>query len=294
MRASVRGLGYDETIGFSFVSSEDAQRFGDTPGVALRNPLSNLWDVMRNSTVPTMVRALEWNLKRNQPVVRLAEFGRIYRESANGYEEPRVLALGASGAARPLSWNDGPRPYGFYDLKADVAALIQAFAVDELSLDTRDLPAFFRRGHAAAFRAGAATVAVFGELDPEIARDRKIRQPVLVAEIYLDSLYDCGLRRPGHRQLPRVPSVSRDFSLLVPDGVNFRSIVEAVGEMQDLSSLEPVEIFRGKNVPEGCYSLLLRASWQRLEQSLTDDEVNAFSEALQSSLDSKLGISLRS
>ena len=294
MRSGVRGLGYDETIGFSFVSSEEARRFGDTPGVALRNPLSNLWDVMRNSMVPTMVRAVEWNLKRNQPLVRLAEFGRVYRKSADGYKEPRVLALGGSGEARPLSWNDGPRPFDFYDLKADVAALIEPFATGELSLDTADLPAFFRRGHAARFRAGADTVAAFGELDPVIARDRKIRQPVLLAEIYLDPLYACGLRRPGHRQLPRVPSVSRDFSLLVPEGVEFRSIVEAVGAMQDLSSLEPVEIFRGKNVPKGCYSLLLRASWQRLDQSLTDEEVNEFSEALRSSLDSKLGISLRS
>ena len=87
--------------------------------------------------------------------------------------------------------------------------------------------------------------------------------------------------------------MSRDFSLVVPDVVEFRSIVEAVGEMEDLRSLEPVEVFRGKNVPAGCYSLLLRASWQRLDQSLTDDEVNAFSEALRSSLESKLGISLR-
>lgn len=293
MRVNVRGLGFDETVGFSFVSSEEARRFGDAPGVELRNPLSNLWDVMRNSMVPTMVRAVEWNLKRNQPLVRLAEFGRTYRQSARGYQEPRVLALGASGAARPPSWNEQSRAYGFYDLKADVAALVQPFATGELSLASTDLPTYFRHGHAAAFRAGDDTIAVFGELDPLIATDRKIRQPVLVAEIYLDPLYDCGLRRPGHRQLPRVPSVSRDFSLIVPDDVGFRSIVEAVGEMEDLRSLEPVEVFRGKNVPEGFYSLLLRASWQRLDQSLTDDEVNAFSVALRSSLESKLRISLR-
>ncbi len=293
MRASVRGLGYDETIGFSFVSSEDVRRYGDTPGVALRNPLSNLWDVLRNSMVPTMVRAVEWNLKRNQPLVRLAEFGRIYRKSGHDYEEPRVLALGASGSARPLSWNEAAHPYGFYDLKADVIALTRPFATGDLHVDTGELPAYFRRGHAAIARADRDVIATFGELDPRIARERKIRQPVLVAEIYLDPLYGRGLRSPSHQPLPRVPSVSRDFSLLVPNGLSFRSIVDAVGEMPNLTSLQPVEIFRGKNVPNGCYGLLLRASWQRLDQSLTDDEVNAFSEALLSSLESELGIGLR-
>lgn len=294
MRAGVRGLGFDETIGFSFIGSEDARRFGGDRGVVLRNPLSNLWGVMRNSMAPTMVRAVEWNLKRNQPFVRLAEFGRIYRRAGQGHEEPRMLTLGASGAARLPSWTDASRPYGFYDLKADVLALVRPYRTDDVRIDTENLPAYLRQGHAAAFRCGSDTIATFGELDPALARERKIRQPVLLAEIHLDALYDRGLYKPSHRQQPRVPSVSRDFSLLVPDGVKFARIVEAVGAMPDLRSLEPAEIFRGKNVPAGHYSLLLRASWQRLDQSLTDEEVNAFSDTLRSSLDSKLGISPRS
>lgn len=294
MRASVRGLGFDETIGFSFVAAEDARRFGEAAGVALRNPLSNLWDRMRNSMAPTMLRAVEWNVKRNQTFVRLAEFGRIYRRSGQGHEEPRMLALGASGTAQLPSWTDAARPYGFYDLKADVLALIRPYRTGDLRLETKRLPAHFRKGHAAAYRCGSDTVATFGEIDPAIARDRKIRQPVLFAEIHLDPLYDRALRRPAHRRQPRVPAVSRDFSLLVPDAVGFGSIVEAVGEMPDLVSLEPAEIFRGSKVPQGYYSLLLRASWQRLDESLTDEGVNASASELRASLESRLGITLRS
>ena len=293
LRAAVRGLGFDEMIGFSFLSSDEAGAFGDSPAVPLRNPLSNLWGVMRNSSVPTMVGALEWNLKRNQSRVRLAEFGRVYRKDGDGYREPRTLTLGATGAVRPLSWAEQGRPYGFYDLKGDVAALIRPFATGPLSFDARDMPRHFRSGHAATVRANGELLASFGELDPGIARRRKLRQPVLIAEIRLDPLYRLGLRQPGHRRLPRVPAVSRDFSLLVPNTVRFSQIAAAVGGMKDLASLDPVEIFRGRNVPEGSHSLLLRASWQRLEESLTDEEVNRFASALVSSLE-PLGISRRS
>ena len=293
MRAAVRGLGYDETIGFSFVSSEEASTFGDSPPVALRNPLSNLWGVMRNSAVPTMVRALEWNLKRNQLQVRLAEFGRVYRREADAYDEPRVLTLGASGAARPLTWTEPARPVGFYDLKADIEALIGPFDTGPLEYDSRDVPGHFRPGHSATVRAGGELLAVFGELDAGIARQRKLRQPVLVGEIWLDPIYRRGLRQPGHRPLPRVPAVSRDFSLLVPEGVTFGRIVDSAGRTSDLASLEPVEVFRGKNVPKGRYSLLLRASWQRLDESLTDETVNGYAEALVASLKEELGIDLR-
>jgi phenylalanyl-tRNA synthetase beta chain len=293
IRADVRGLGYDETIGFSFISSKEARRFGGAAGVKLRNPLSRLWDVMRNSAVPTMVRALEWNLKRNQPLVRLAEFGRTYEKSSGGYQEPRILTLGASGTERPLAWNDPARPFGFYDIKADVATLLRPFARDNLRFDGKSAPAHYRRGHASAVRVGGDILAHFGELDPRIARERKIRMPVFVAEIFLDPVYKLGLRQPGHSQLPKVPAVSRDFSLLVPEGVRFESVAKAVGPMEALKSLEPVEVFRGKNLPPGCYSLLLRASWQRLDKSLTDDEVNAFADTLRSALETEVGIKAR-
>ena len=293
MRATVRGLGYDETIGFPFLSADDAGRFGSADAVSLRNPLSQLWDVMRNSAVPTMVRALEWNLRRNQPHVRLAEFGRVYRKSETGYDEPSVLTLGASGTARQPSWADPAGSFGFYDLKADVMALLAAFLPDSPSIVSDGVPPYYRKKHAAGLRSDCETLAWFGELDPGFARERKLRQPVWVAEIFLDPVYRMGVRRPSHRKLPKVPAVSRDFSLLVPEGINFASITEAVGEMPDLDSLEPVEVFRGKNVPAGNYSLLLRAWWQRLDESLTDEEVNEFAAELRSRLRSKLGVNLR-
>lgn len=293
LRADVRSLGYDETIGFPFISTKESRRFGAAKGVKLRNPLSLRWDVMRNSSVPTMVRALEWNLKRNQPIVRLAEFGRIYEKSDGNYREPAVLTLGASGTVRPASWNDPTRPFGYYDMKADVAALLRPFATGDVRFDASSLPSYYHRGHSASVRSGSDLLANFGRLDPRIARERKIRPPVFIAEIFLDQIFRRGLRLPGHQRLPKVPAVSRDFSLLVPEGVQFDSIVEAVGEMEALKSLEPAEIFRGKNLPRGYYSLLLRASWQRLNKSLTDDEVNAYAGMLRAALKSKLDIRIR-
>lgn len=293
MRAIVRGLGYDETVGFSFTSSSDARQFGTGQAVKLRNPLSQLWDVMRNSAVPTMLRALEWNLKRNEPEVRLAEFGRTYERAGDGYREPRVLTLGASGELRPVSWIGPTRRVGFYDVKADVTEMLRPFARKGLQFCTEGVPRYYREGHAASVRSNGKVLAHLGQLDPRIALKRKIRQPVFVAEVLLDHVYELGLRPPSYRQLPRVPAVSRDFSLLVPEGVNFQAVIDAVGDMPDLESVTPIEVYRGKHVPDGHYSLLLRASWQRLDESLTDDEVNAFADTLRAALESELGIKPR-
>jgi phenylalanyl-tRNA synthetase beta chain len=92
--------------------------------------------------------------------------------------------------------------------------------------------------------------------------------------------------------LPKVPAVHRDLSLLVPEGTPFARISSAVGKPEHLISIEPREIFRGKQVPAGRYSLLLRTVWQKSSESLTDEEVNAYTESVVKNL-TGLGIEQR-
>src|SRR5690606_4548275 len=126
-----------------------------------------------------------------------------------------------------------------------------------------------------------------------VCERRKIRQPVFLAEIFLGALYAAGLRRPQHRDLPKAPAVYRDFSLLVPEGIPFAEIRTAVGQMEHLISLEPLEVFRGKQVPEGRYSLLLRARWQKGDVTFTDEQINGYAENLLTALGRKLNVELR-
>ncbi len=289
VRSIVQSLGYDETIGYSFISSEEAARFGSGDAVPLRNPLSESWDVMRNSAAPTMLRALEWNLNRSELSVKLAEFGRLYEKIGDDYREPRILTLGAVGQARPDALDEPGRDYRFFDFKSDVEAVLQPFDTVRLDFEARGLPAYYREGHAAAALSDGVALAFLGELDPAAAA-RKIKRRVFLAEIFLDLLYGAGLRAPRRRDLPKVPAVSRDLSLMAPESVLFGEIVRAVGPMPYLTQLRPVEIFRGENVPAGKYSLLLRTSWQKLDESFTDDEVNALTEQVRACLEKKLGI----
>ena len=290
VRSTIQSLGYDETIGYSFLSSAEAAQFGGGEAVPLRNPLSESWDVMRNSAAPTMLRAMEWNINRGEPTVKLAEIGRLYEKSADGYREPRILVLGASGQARADALDEPGRDCRFPDFKSDVEAVLQPFDTLRLDFDTKGLPAYYREGRAAAALGDGVVLAFLGELDQAVAAARKIKRRVFLAEIFLDRLYAAGLRAPRRRALPKVSAVSRDFSLIVPEGVLFGEIRRAVGPMPHLTQLQPIEIFRGENVPAGKYSLLLRASWQKLEESFTDEQVNAFAEQVRASLEKKLGI----
>jgi phenylalanyl-tRNA synthetase beta chain len=294
VREMLRGFGYDETIGYSFMSVEDAESFSPTTPVRLRNPFSELAAVMRTSSAPTMLAALAYNVHRNEGDLRLFERGRVYRGADGSYEEPAILTLSATGAARAASLHEPARPMTFFDLKADVEALLRRFDVAQLSFDDRETPDYYVQGRAARAASDRGVLAYLGEIDPAICEQRKIRQPVFLAEVFLDTLYPIGLRRPQYRELPRVPAVERDFSLLVPEGIPFGEIRTAIGPMENLVFVEPVEIFRGKQAAEGFYSLLLRATWQRNEASFTSEEIHGYTERLVGELERKLSIQLRS
>jgi phenylalanyl-tRNA synthetase beta chain len=122
-------------------------------------------------------------------------------------------------------------------------------------------------------------VAQFGQLHPETAAKRKFKQDVFIAEVYLDRLYQHGLREVRYESLPRFPAVERDFSFVFADTVKFDQIRQAVTalDLGELHSFVPAEIFRGGAVPAGKYSLLLRATFQSNERTLREDEVARWS-----------------
>jgi phenylalanyl-tRNA synthetase beta chain len=139
------------------------------------------------------------------------------------------------------------------------------------------------------------TVARFGQLHPELAAARKLRQEVYVAEILLERLYRHSLREPRYQRISKFPAVERDFSFVFDDAVTFERIKSAVDELQlsELRKFVPAEIYRGEKAGAGKYSVLLHAEFQSNERTLRDDEVAQWSSQMVKALQS-LGGTLRS
>ncbi|MGE5322450.1 MAG: phenylalanine--tRNA ligase subunit beta [Actinomycetota bacterium] len=278
VRSELLALGYNEAISATFISPADAQAFSTAAPVLLANPLSEEQSAMRTSLLPGMLAMLAWNLNRGTNDVRLFEAGHVFELTGEKSEERRILSIGATGNAVEPSVHTAARPYSFFDLKGDIETLLGAFELRNAYFDALT-PDYFHPGRSARAVADGATVAQFGQLHPDFAATRKIRQEIFVAEVYLDRLYALGLRAPRYQPLSKFPAVDRDFSFLFPEKVSFEQILNAVrglniGEMQ---SFRPLEIFRGGTVPAGQYSVLLRAEFQSPDRTLRDDEVAQWS-----------------
>src|SRR5580658_821115 len=293
LRTSLLALGYDEAISPTFISHHDAEQFSSVPVIELANPLSEEASVMRSSMVPGMLNMLAYNLNRGSNNVRLFEAGNVFEAAGDKTAEFKRICMGATGSALNASVHQAARPLSFFDLKGDVETLLAAFQHGriEYKADTED---YYHPGRSAAAVVDGEIVAQFGQIHPEIAAGRKLKQEVFLAEVYLDRLFKLGLRAVRYEALPRYPAVERDFSFVFEDSVEFAKIQKAVAGLglRELRSFVPVEIFRGGAIPAGKYSLLLRATFQSGERTLREDEVARWSGTMVNALES-LGGSLR-
>jgi phenylalanyl-tRNA synthetase beta chain len=285
LRSSLLALGYNETISLTFISKDDARRFSTAPELDLANPISDEASVMRTSMVPSMLNMLAYNLNRGSGDVRLFEAGNVFEASGADSRlveealEMKRISMGATGSVdaevvRGLVPGASARPFSFFDLKGDIESLLAPFSHWTLYYDAQTAD-YYHPGPSARAVLDGATVAQFGQIHPDVAAARKLRQDVFVAEIYLDRLYQHDLRQVRYEVLPRFPAVERDFSFVFDDAVEFEKIHQSVTGLgiAELRSFVPVEVFRGEKVGAGKYSILMRAKVQSSERTLRDDEV---------------------
>jgi phenylalanyl-tRNA synthetase beta chain len=278
LRSSLLALGYDEAISLTFISHQDAEQFSSVPVIELANPLSEEASVMRTSMVPGMLNMLAYNLNRGSNDVRLFEAGNVFEWAGEKTAEFKRICMGATGNASLGSVHRPPKAISFFDVKGEVETLLAAFQHASLEFKP-DAADYYHPGRSAQAVMDGEVVAQFGQIHPEIAAGRKLKQDVFVAELYLDRLYKRGLRAVRYEALPRYPAVERDFSFIFDDAVEFAQIEKAIAGLGlgELRSFVPVEIFRGGSIPAGRYSLLLRATFQSKDRTLREDEVGRWS-----------------
>jgi phenylalanyl-tRNA synthetase beta chain len=242
-----------------------------------------------------MASSLEWNLNRGQRNLRFFEIGRHYRLPGAESVETPILTMGATGEAREKGLYDTARDYSFADLKGDVdalGALANSFTWNEGG------PSWLHPARRGTVALSNQLLGEAGELTRRIADQLKLRQPIFLAELRLEPFYAAirdAKESRKYEPIARFPAVERDFSLLLAEGTHFSDVVTAIRALgiREVVSIEAVDLFRGKNVPTGLYSLLVRVTFQSRDATLTEVQLTDFSARIVAALQQRLGAQRR-
>ena len=282
------GAGFSEANTFGFIGKAAAEPFaGDAGLVAIANPLSENFGVLRPSCLPGLVAAVAYNRHREQRDVRLFEIGARFTRATG---ERRAIAAIWAGAVGGDHWGGGTRPVDFFDMKG-LAGRIG----DAIGLQLTAEPAqreWLVPGRSAALVDNGTPVGVVGQLAASVAGQHGLTaaDAVYVAEIDLDAAEAVVAERQTRIEaLPRFPSVARDISILVDDTLPSATVRETIRRAAPatLARVREFDRYQGKGVPDGKVSLSLRLTFRSPDRTLTDAEVQKAMDDVLSALRAK-------
>jgi phenylalanyl-tRNA synthetase beta chain len=261
-------------------------------GIAVKNPISSDYEVMRTSLFPGLAEAAKRNLARGVPDVMLFEVGPVVRRWAEGKEptavrdsskesphEPTMVAAILVG--RRAGWLKPGEPLDFFDAKQILDELLQALGISGRAYRPGHDGALLHPGVSAELFAGsgawARRIGRVGEIHPALRKAFNLEGRALYFEVDLDAAE--AERRPLQREIPaRFPSVTRDLSFLIDASVSAdeqrAAMIAALEPL--LRELAVLEDFRDpKYVPAGKKGMLWTMTYRADDRTLTDAEVDA-------------------
>jgi len=285
VRGTLLAAGFHEAISSTFCSAAEAALTAPQPGLAvpLGNPLSEEAGVLRPSLVPGMLAAVAGNLHRDVSDVRLFELGTVFSGTTEKVEERPAVAFAAAGALPQQSAVHAARAMDFHDVKGAVEQLLARFQTraiyfDRFPPEAGITPPWLHPYRSARVAVEGVTVGWFGQLHPREAAARKLKEAVLVGELYLDRLYKLPLRKTIAREISRFQPVRRDFSLILDEGIAWETIDQALAALQipELVDWRVREVFRDARLGKHEYSLLMGATFQAPDRTLREEELQGF------------------
>jgi phenylalanyl-tRNA synthetase beta chain len=272
------GFGYQECLTIS-IQDEETARLAAAKPVGLKNPLGKEMSTMRSSLIPGLLQSATLNQNQRNTDLRLFEIGHVFKQSdapqivGNIEEEERVCLL-ISGQKHPRHWKSAARPVNLFDLKGEVADLLDACGLDSwryiyysTSETLADNPIFVE--------INGATAGFLGRVRGEICKRFEFEHDAFVAELKLPLLGS--LKEMKYTPLPKFPRVQRDVAFTLDAGIAAER-VESCIRKSGASLLKDVELFdvyEGENLPTGKKSLAFTLALMSQEKTLTDEEIDS-------------------
>jgi phenylalanyl-tRNA synthetase beta chain len=292
LRRLAAATGSSESVTFSFIDRKAALEFApESELVAIANPLSETFAVLRPSLLPGLVASVGHNRRHGIRDVRLFETGTRF---TSGGGETHAFSLAWTGAASAEHWSGSGRDVDFFDVKGVVETLANG-----LGLTVSFAPverSWLARGRAAAVFAhqpDGKPPRAFGELGqllPAVADARGIpaHDEVYVAELDLDAVAGLiTLETDRHiAPLPRYPSIVRDLSIIVDDALPADAVRGTIRDSapSTLEEIAEFDRYRGTGVPDERVSLSYHLVFRASDRTLTDAEVQEAVDAIVAAL----------
>jgi len=304
--------GYQEVVTYSFVDADQQNSLRpDLTALPLANPISADLAVMRTTLLGGLLDTQRRNQSRQLGSLRIFETGLRFLQAGDtvpdtvldaGFHDDlqigssliqqSMLAGLAVGAREPEGWNTSADEVDFFDVKADLEALIRNAGGSVITFGECDLDTL-HPGQRASVLSDGINVGYIGRLNPGLLTAVDVNDAPVVFEVALKALQSAKL--PAATEVSKYPHTRRDLALLVDESVSWTSlqacIVKAAPSI--VQSVRPFDIYEGDKVVDGKKSVAIGLILQDFSRTLEEQEVESAVAAIMSAVNEQFGAELR-
>ena len=290
------GFGYQEIMNNSLTSPAYQQldsSLKELQGVHLINPLGQELSQLRSSLLFSCLESVGFNLNRQAKTLKLFEMGKVYRHDNQGYKESKILSLVLVGKPYAENWNSQSGPSTFSYAKGTVESLLLRLGISISDCNTSDHPTF---SEGICWTTSDNEWARLGIIKKEICEAFSIEKSVYYIEMNLDLLIDQANRKTvSLEDIPKYPSMRRDFALLVDKEVSFKTIENLAykTERKLLRKVGLFDVYEGKNLEANQKSYGVSFEFQDAKRTMTDKQVDKIMKKLEQQFAQELQATLR-
>ena len=278
-KEALKFWGFTEIVNYSMVSEQLLKNWEIQPVDCLKiaNPLSDEWVYLRTSLVPSLLEVVNKNKKAKS---KIFEMGNIYLpQSKDQLPEENLMLSG-------LLVDEN-----FAHLKGFVESLLEEMGLVDYKINPYELQKtfygkIFHDHRRAEVTLGKTSLGIFGEIKKSILERLGIKQRILVFDLDFNELVKYANHHKRYLPIPKYPPIIEDLSFVVPGKTYVGKIMEIIKTVNPtIKSVDLIDSYEQTRT--------FRVTYQDLNKTLTDKEVEKIRKKIIESLKNKFGLKLK-
>lgn len=270
--------------------------------VMLANPLSSDLNAMRQSLLFGGLNSVIWNINRQNPDLKLYEFGNCYFYKKSGavypkssdYTEKASFDIFLSGNTGHQSWNFKTNPTDFFNVKSSVEMILARMGIKPGSLNAGETKKKYF-AESVSYMSNNKLLAEAGRVSKSYLAKFDIGQDVYWGHIEWDFLIKLiKTHSISFHELPKYPAVRRDLALLIDRSIKF-GVIRDIATKTEKNVLQDINLFDvyesdslGLNKKSYAVSFILRDDLKTMTDKNIDRIMNNLIKAFESEINAQI------
>ncbi|EPE9916480.1 phenylalanine--tRNA ligase subunit beta [Staphylococcus pseudintermedius] len=295
VKRTLEGAGLSQAITYSLVDRERATAFTTTTHqtVELLMPMSEAHSTLRQSLIPHLIDATQYNVARKNQDIALYEIGNVFfgQEGQTLPEQVEYLSGIMTGEYVSNPWQGKKEVVDFYLVKGIVERIADQLAL-RFEYGTTQIDGL-HPGRTAAVTLNGEAIGFIGELHPTVAKTYDLGR-AYVFELNYEKIMQQSVGYINYQPIPKFPGVTRDIALVVASEVRAASLVHTIHQNGGaiLKDARVFDVYEGEHMEPGKKSVAIRLTYLDENNTLTEEQVTKVHQAILAVLEAQ-GATLR-